>query len=109
MKNKPVNRKPARKYLEVIDRLVKVVHESEVTKVVVAELVGIEYITLDKYLRKERNVNNVEIAKRMVATAQVLEELVKRGELPIPPETNARLRSSVVLEIIHNHITNKTV
>lgn len=103
-RNKP-NRRPASKHLAVIDNLLNAISRSAVTKVVVAELVGIEYITLDKYLRKERNVNDDEIARRMVVTAALLNRMVAKGVLPIADEVNARLRTSVVLEEIEKFIS----
>lgn len=105
MKRKKPNRRPASKHLTVIDNLLNAISRSAVTKVVVAELVGIEYITLDKYLRKERNVNNDEIARRMVVTADLLNRMVAKGALPIVDEVNARLRTSVVLEEIEKFIS----
>lgn len=102
-RNKP-NRRPASKHLTVIDNLLSAISESAVTKVVVSELVGIEYITLDKYLRKERNVNDVEVAKRMVVTTDLLNKMVAKGVLPIPDEVNSRLRTSVILEEIEKFI-----
>ena len=103
-RNKP-NRRPASKHLTVIDNLLSAISESAVTKVVVAELVGIEYITLDKYLRKERNVNDDEVAKRMVVTTDLLNKMVAKGVLPIDDEVNSRLRTSVILEEIEKFIS----
>ena len=102
-RNKP-NRRPASKHLTVIDNLLNAIAESAVTKVVVAELVGVEYITLDKYLRKERNVNDDEVAKRMVVTTDLLNKLVAKGKLPIAAEVNSRLRSTVIFEVIEAFI-----
>lgn len=104
MSKKP-NRKPAHRHITVIDNLSSAISESGVTKVVVAQLVGIEYITLDKYLRKERNVNSEEIAKRMVVTTKLLNKMVAKGKLPIADEVNSRLRSSVILETIDKFIS----
>lgn len=103
-RNKP-NRRPASKHLTVIDNLLSAISESVVTKVVVSELVGIEYITLDKYLRKERNVNDDEVAKRMVVTTDLLNKMVAKGVLPIVDEVNSRLRTSVILEEIEKFIS----
>lgn len=105
-KRKP-NRRPASRYLSVIDDLLTAQQASGVTKVVIAELVGIEYITLDKYMRKERNVCEHEIAKRMVVATNLLNELVIKGKLPIPPETSHRLKSGVIMELISNYLTEK--
>lgn len=101
------NRRPASRHLGVIDALNAAMIESRVTRVVVADLVGIEYITLDKYLRKERNVLDDEIAKRMVATTELLNKLIAKELLPIPREVNARLRSGVVFDIINDYVEGK--
>lgn len=93
--------------MTVIDGLIAAQQVSQVTKVVIANLVGIQYITLDKYLRKERNVSEHEIAKRMVATTHLLNELVKKKILPIPPETSNRLKSGVVMELIDDYLKLK--
>lgn len=106
MRRKP-NRRPASKHLTIIDNLIAAMNESGVNKVVLAELVGIEYVTLDKYLRKERNVNSEEVAKRMVVTTNLLNALVKKELLPIADEINSRLRTSVILEIIDEYIKAK--
>ena len=103
-RNKP-NRRPASKHLTVIGNLLSAISESAVTKVVVSELIGIEYITLDKYLRKERNVNDDEVAKRMVVTTDLLNKMVAKGVLPIADEVNSRLRTSVILEEIEKFIS----
>lgn len=95
----------ATRYISVIDDLIVAQKKSKVTKVVIAELIGIEYITLDKYLRKERNITEPEIAKRMVVTTDLLNTLVKKKLLPIPPETSNRLKSGVVLDIIHEYLS----
>ena len=97
-------RKPATRYIKVIDNLLEAQKNSQVTKVVIAELVGIEYITLDKYLRKERNICEHEIAKRMVVATDLLNTLVKKKILPIPPETSRRLKSSVILGAIDTYL-----
>ena len=100
-------RKPATRYISVIDNLLEAQQNSQVTKVVIAELVGIEYITLDKYLHKERNVCEHEIAKRMVVATNLLNTLVKKKILPIPPETSNRLKSSVILGLIDEYLNNQ--
>ena len=92
-------------YVYVVDNLITAADNSDVTVVVLAQLVGIEYITLDKYLRKERFVSDEQIAKRMVVTTNLLNELVSLGKLPVPPEISNRLKSGVILELIDNHLT----
>lgn len=92
------------KYIHIIDGLKEAARKSEVNTVVLTELVGITYITMDKYLRKERFVNDEVIAKRMVVATQLLNELVDLGKLPIPPETSSRLRSGVIMDVINTHI-----
>lgn len=93
-------------YIPIIDDLITATENSNVTVVVLAELIGIEYITLDKYLRKERFVSDEQIAKRMVVTTNILNKLVSLGKLPIPPETSIRLKSGVILEIIDDYLTS---
>ena len=97
-------RKINRAYIHIVDALLLAANTSEVTVVVLAQLIGIEYITLDKYLRKERFVSDPTIAKRMVVTTNLLNELVDKGKLPVPPETSNRLKSGVILEIIDHHL-----
>ena len=106
-KRKPPNRRPASRYIVVIDDLLLAQQVSGATKVVLAELIGIEYTTLDKYLKKERNVCEHEIAKRMVVTTNLLNELVDKGKLPIPPETSHRLKSGVIMELINDYLTQE--
>lgn len=91
-------------YIHIVDDLILATETSEVTVVVLAQLIGIEYITLDKYLRKERFVSNPNVAKRMVVVTNLLNELVGLGKLPIPPETSSRLKSGVILEIIDQYL-----
>lgn len=91
-------------YIHIVDDLLLATDTSEVTVVVLAQLIGIEYITLDKYLRKERFVSDPTIAKRMVIVTNLLNELVDLNKLPIPPETSNRLKSGVILEIIDQHL-----
>lgn len=91
-------------YIHIVDDLLLATDTSEVTVVVLAQLIGIEYITLDKYLRKERFVSDPTIAKRMVVVTNLLNELVDLNKLPIPPETSNRLKSGVILEIIDQHL-----
>lgn len=62
---------------------------------------------MDKYLRKERNVVDVEIARRMVVVTNLLNGMTKAGKLPIPPEINLRHRKSVILEVIDDFIRSK--
>lgn len=98
------NRASAHKHISTIDNLQAAILASGVTKVVVAELVGIEYVTLDKYLRKERNVRDEEVVKRMVVATNLLNDMVAAGLLPIAVEINARLRTSVALEEIDKFV-----
>lgn len=91
-------------YIYIVDDLISATEASSVTVVVLAQLIGISYVTLDKYLRKERFVSDHNIAKRMVVTTNLLNELVSLGKLPIPPETSNRLKSGVILEIIDHHL-----
>lgn len=106
-KRKPPNRRPASRYIVVIDDLLLAQQVSGATKVVLAELIGIEYTTLDKYLKKERNVCEHEIAKRMVVTTNLLNELAGKGKLPVPPETSHRLKSGVIMELINDYLTQE--
>lgn len=94
-------------YIHIVDDLISAAEISEVNVVVLAQLVGIAYITLDKYLRKERFVSDPTIAKRMVVVSNLLNELVKLDKLPILPEISSRLRSAVILEIIDEHLSSK--
>lgn len=96
-------RKSATRYTRVIDELLDAKKRSGVTTVVVAELMDIAYITLDKYLRKERNIGERKIAERMVAVTGLLNTLTKKKRLPIPKEINKRRRSDVALEIIDEY------
>lgn len=91
-------------YIHIVDDLILATETSEVTVVVLAQLIGIEYITLDKYLRKERFVSDPTVAKRMVIVTNLLNDLIDSGKLPIPPETSYRLKSAVILEIIDQHL-----
>ena len=91
-------------YIHIVDDLLLATDTSGVTVVVLAQLIGIEYITLDKYLRKERFVGDPTIAKRMVIVTNLLNELVGLNKLPIPPEISNRLKSGVILEIIDQHL-----
>lgn len=107
MGRKKQNRKQASRYIPVIDNLLEVIDKSKVTKVVVASLVDVEYVTLDKYLRKERNINNEDVVKRMIVTTDLLNNMVAKGILPIPNEINSHLRSSVIFELIDDFISSK--
>lgn len=106
-KRKRPNRRPASRYIAVIDNLLLAQEACGATKVVLSELIGIEYTTLDKYLKKERNVCEPKIAKRMVVATNLLNELVDKGKLPVPPETSHRLKSGVIMEIIDNYLTQE--
>ena len=97
-------RKINRAYIHIVDALLLAANTSEVTVVVLAQLIGIEYITLDKYLRKERFVSDPTIEKRIVIVTNLLNELVDLNKLPIPPEISNRLKSGVILEIIDHHL-----
>lgn len=92
-------------YIHIVDDLLLAADTSEVTPAVLAQLIGIEYITLYKYLRKERFVSDPMIAKRMVIVTNLLNELVDLNKLPIPPETSYHLKGGVILEIIDQHLT----
>lgn len=107
-KNVSVVRSPVYKYLTVVDELLKAQEASQITRTAIAELVGVEYIVLDKYLRKERNVSSEEVAKRMMVVAKVLNKLVKRGDLPLGSEINKRLRTQEALELVEAYIEGKT-
>lgn len=96
-------------YIHIVDDLLLAAATSEVTVVVLAQLIGIEYITLDKYLRKERFISDLTIAKRMVIVTNLLNELVDLNKLPIPPETSNRLKSGVILEIIDQHLNPQEI
>ena len=103
-KTKTKKRRINTDYIHVVDDLVQSTSRSGVTVVVLAQLIGSEYITLDKYLRKERFVSDPTIAKRMVVVTNLLNELVDLNKLPIPPETSNRLKSGVILDIIDQHL-----
>lgn len=100
-------RKINTKYISIVDRLLEASKVSDVTKVVLAELIGIEYITLDKYLRKERFVSDELVAKRMVVTTNLLNELVAKGELPVAMEVSKKLKSGVIMEVIDTYLSKK--
>lgn len=103
MKRKP-NRNPASKHISVVNTLNAAMNRSRVNRVVVSELVGVPYIVMDKYLRKERNINDEEVARRMLVTAQLLNKMTAKGILPIEEEINMRLRTAVILEAIEQFI-----
>lgn len=103
MTKKKPTRRPASKHLKVIDNLNATIYETRVTVATVAELVGIKYVTLDKYLKKERNVNE-EVAKRMIVATNLLNKMLLKGILPIPDEINRRYRTAVALERINNFL-----
>ena len=103
-RNKP-NRRPASRYLVAVDILSAALSRAEVPLTVASELVDIAYISLDKYIRKERNVRDEETAKRMIAVADVLNELVDLGHLPLAREINYRLRRPAILGLVQEHIT----
>lgn len=94
-------------FVDVITDLKKAAKAAKVSVVVLAQLVGIEYITLDKYLRKERSLRDDLIARRMMVTTDLLNELVAQGKLPVLPETNRRLRSGVILATVDQHLNDK--
>lgn len=98
-------RKINTKYIGIVDKLIEASKVSDVTKVVLAELIGIEYITLDKYLRKERFVSDELVAKRMVVTTNLLNELVAKGELPVAAEVSKKLKSGVIMEVIDTYLS----
>lgn len=101
------NRRPASRHIQVIDNLLAVIERSAVTRVTVAQLIGVHYITLDKYLRKERNVKDLEIVRRMVATTELLNEMVDASKLPISQDVNPRLRTTIMLETIDQYVKGK--
>ena len=107
MRRKKPNRKKATQYLDVIDALYAAEVEAGIPRTVTCELVGIEYITLDKYMRKERNVREEEIVRRMVVVTGLLTELIQAGKLPISPDVNLRMRRTVIFETIDAHIQAK--
>lgn len=94
-------------YSPVIDELVAIANECDVTNVSLAELVGIGYITLSKYVTKERYVSDEIIARRMVVTTNLLKEMFEQGLLPIPPEVSYRLKTAVILETVDTYLKNK--
>lgn len=98
------NHRPASRYLSVVDNLNNIMADAKVPVVVVKELVGVEYITMVKYLKKERNIGNEEVVKRMIVVTDLLRSMYKKGILPIPDETNARLRSAYILELVNKFL-----
>lgn len=109
-KQKPkrvVNRRAVSRYLAVLDELIEAKKRSNVTLTVIASMIDIEYIRLDKYMRKERNVSSEEIAKKMYATAKILNDLVDIGDLPLGDEINKRNRTEVALGVIENYLTGR--
>lgn len=94
-------------YSPIIDELVAIANECDVTNVALAELVGIGYITMSKYLTKERYVSDEIIARRMVVTTNLLKEMLEQGLLPIPPEVSYRLKTAVILETVDTYLKNK--
>lgn len=94
-----------KRYQTVIDDLLVAMRDSDVKRPVVSTLAGIPYITLDKYLRKERSISTPSIAQRLVVITDVLTRLVKEGQLPIPEEVSYNQRSATAMEIISSHLT----
>lgn len=101
------NNKKETQYYDVIDKLNDAIEYSGVTKTVVNELVGIEYITCCKYLDKSRGISDPSIAKRMVVVTNILNKMVEAELLPLEEGINMRLRKSVILERVDNFIKNK--
>ena len=97
----------AMKYRTVIDDLHHAMNRADIRRPVVCKLANIPYITLDKYLRYERSIRNPNIAKRLVLITRVLNTLVDKGALPVPPEMSYHLRSDRVLEIVSEHLNKK--
>nr|DAQ08798.1 MAG TPA: hypothetical protein [Caudoviricetes sp.] len=95
------------KYQTVIDDLHHAMNRADIRRPVVCKLANIPYITLDKYLRYERSIRNPNIAKRLVLITRVLNTLVDKGALPVPPEMSYHLRSDRVLEIVSEHLNKK--
>lgn len=102
-RNKP-KRRPAHRFLPAAEILLAAVERAEVPMTVASELTGITYITLNKYLHKERNIKDEATAKRMIAAADILNELVDLGQLPINSDINMRLRRPVILGIVRDYI-----
>lgn len=100
-------RASAKNYLNIIDDLNSVLSQSEITKVALAKMIGIEYVTLDKYLRKERNIKNKEVVKRMVVVIDILKSMLAVDILPLPSVINARDRTRVVLLKVDEFLANK--
>lgn len=103
-RNKPT-RRPATRFLVAVDILSAAIERAEVPLTVASELLGTPYITLDKVLRRERNVRDESSAKRMIAVADILNSLVDRGDLPLGKEINYRLRRQAVLGLVEQFIT----
>lgn len=87
-------------YALIVQDLARAVEEAKVTKTVVAELMDVPYITLDKWLRGERGVNHEVTARQMESVTKLLDAMVASGNLPIPKEVNKRLRSQVIMKEI---------
>lgn len=107
MKKKRPNRNPASKYINVVDDLCKVQVISGVTKVTIANLIGIEYVTLHKMMNKERNVCNHEIAQRMCVVVKLLNDLVEKNKFPLPAEISHRQKSAVEMAVIDEYLTSE--
>lgn len=105
MKRNPPNRNPASRYLVAADILSAALERSEAPLTVASELADIPYIVLDKYLRKERNIKDEATAKRMVAVADVLNDMVDAGLLPVPADVNKRLRRPLIIGMVNEFIS----
>lgn len=103
MKRVP-NRRPASKHLVVIDNLNTAIKASGVTVISVAKMLGKPYQTTDKYLKKERNVNDLEVVKRMMVLTDVLNTLTRKGKLPIDPVTSRLYYTSVILDTVCEYL-----
>lgn len=91
----------------LIDELNRLIKQGNITKASIAKLMELEYITLAKYLSKERNIRNDKTAKKMVVIVRILRELIDNGSLPVPTEVNARHRTTVALDTISSHIRQR--
>lgn len=103
----PYNRRPANRHQIVVSRLQTAIDVSGVPLTAVQSLLGVSYISLHKYLSRERNVTSDALAKKMLAVATLLNDMVMHGVLPIPDEVNYRQRKTVVLELVNNYVLNK--
>lgn len=104
-RRKKPNRKPASRYLVAVDILSAALDRAEVPLTVASELLDVRYMSLDKYLRKERNVKDEATAKKMIAVADILNALVDLGHLPLPAEINNRLKRPATLAVVRDYMT----